>query len=113
MHCFYINPPEGGFATLPAEEAKHAEKVLRLKAGDVFCAMDGAGHRWQAALEAGARVRLVGELPANESPTRVTVYEGLPKADKLDFIAQNLTELGAARLVPVRMSRRAVTARRD
>ena len=105
MHCFYINPPEGGFATLPPEEAKHAEKVLRLKAGDVFCAMDGAGHRWQAALEAGARVRLVGELPANESPTRVTVYEGLPKADKLDFIAQKLTEMGAARLVPVRMSR--------
>ena len=35
----------------------------------------------------------------------MTVYQGLPKADKLDFIAQKLTELGAARLVPVRMAR--------
>jgi len=36
---------------------------------------------------------------------RLTVYEGLPKADKLDFIAQKLTELGAAALAPVRMTR--------
>lgn len=105
MHSFYINPPVDGFAALPAEEARHAAKVLRLKKGDALCAMDGAGRRFRATLEDGGRVRLIEELPSNESPLRVTVYEGLPKADKLDFIAQKLTELGAARLAPVRMSR--------
>lgn len=105
MHSFYIEPPEGEFAALPAEEAKHATKVLRLRPGDELCAMDGAGHRWRAALAEDGRARLLEELPANEAPVRLTVYEGLPKADKLDFIAQKLTELGAARLVPVRMER--------
>ena len=50
-------------------------------------------------------VRLLEPLPDNEAPVRITVYEGLPKADKLDFIAQKLTELGAAALAPVRMER--------
>ena len=105
MHCFYIEPPEGDFAALPAEEAKHAAKVLRLRPGDEVCAMDGAGRRWRAEMAEDGRVRLLEELPANECAARVTVYEGLPKADKLDFIAQKLTELGAARLVPVKMER--------
>ena len=105
MHSFYIHPPEGDRATLPPEEARHAERVLRLRPGDEICAMDGAGHRWRAELGEGARVRLLEALPGNEAPARVTVYEGLPKADKLDFIAQKLTELGAARLMPVKMER--------
>lgn len=109
MHSFYIEPPVDGLAALPADEAKHALKVLRLARGDGICAMDGAGSRWRAEIAAingsAISVRLLEPLPSNEAPVRLTVYEGLPKADKLDFIAQKLTELGAAALVPVRMAR--------
>ena len=109
MHSFYIVPPVNGEALLPAEEAKHALKVLRLGPGDEVCAMDGAGGRWRGEIveisDGTVRVRLLEALPANEAPVRVTVYEGLPKADKLDIIAQKLTELGAAALVPVKMER--------
>ena len=109
MHSFYIETPLDGIAMLPPEEAKHALKVLRLRPGDAVCAMDGAGGRWRGEIGgiSGSRVsvNLLEQLPDNEAPLRVTVYQGLPKADKLDFIAQKLTELGAARLVPVRMAR--------
>ena len=108
MHSFYIEPPEGGLAALPPEEARHAAKVLRLRPGDEVCAMDGAGGRFRATIEAmegGVTVRLHEPLPDNEAPVRLTVYQGLPKAEKLDLLAQKLTELGAAELVPVRMSR--------
>ena len=108
MHSFYIDPPAGGVASLPPEEAKHAAKVLRLRPGDEVCGMDGAGRRWRCEVgevSGGVTVRLLEELPPNEAPVRVTVYEGLPKADKLDFIAQKLTELGAAALTPVKMER--------
>ena len=109
MHSFYIEPPVDGVARLPAGEAKHAEKVLRLKPGDEVCALDGAGGRWRGEIEAvsdgDVRLRLIESLDSHESPLRLTVYEGIPKADKLDFIAQKLTELGAAALTPVRMER--------
>lgn len=109
MHCFYIEPPEDGLARLRGDEAKHASKVLRLRPGDPVCAMDGAGGRYDAEIAAvdagGVTVRLLGELPDNEAPVRVTVYQGVPKAEKLEFIAQKLTELGASALVPVKMDR--------
>lgn len=109
MHCFYIEPPEGDEAHLLPEESRHAIRVLRLQPGDGLCAMDGAGRRWRAEIlyagEDGVRVRLSEPLPSGEPPVRVTVYQGLPKADKLDFIAQKLTEVGAAALVPVKMER--------
>ena len=109
MHCFYIDPPADGRAALPKDEARHASKVLRLRPGEAVCAMDGAGGRWDAAIETidgeGVTVRLLSPLPDNEAPVRVTVYEGVPKAEKLDLIAQKLTELGAAALVPVKMER--------
>ena len=109
MHSFFIDAPVDGAAALPPEEARHALKVLRLRPGDEVCAMDGAGRRWRGQIgeTSGSRVsvNLLEPLPDNEAPVRVTVYEGLPKADKLDFIAQKLTELGAAALTPVRMAR--------
>lgn len=109
MHCFYIETPVHGVAYLPPEEAKHAHRVLRLKPGDEVCAMDGAGGRWAAEIASaeagGVSLRLGQRLEDNEPPVRVSVYQGLPKADKLDFITQKLTELGAAALVPVKMER--------
>lgn len=109
MHCFYIDPPVDGAATLPKDEAKHAARVLRLRPGDSVCAMDGAGGRWDAEISRvdsdGVAVRLLKPLPDNEPPVRVTVYQGVPKSEKLDLIAQKLTELGAAALIPVRMAR--------
>lgn len=109
MHSFYIDPPAGGMAALPADEAKHAAKVLRLRAGDEIVAMDGAGGRWRAEIAkiggGQALARLLEPLDSHEPPVRVTVYQGVPKADKLDFIVQKLTELGAAALVPVKMER--------
>lgn len=109
MHSFYIEPPVNGVAALPADEAKHAVKVLRLRAGEEVCAIDGMGGRWRGEVAeiggADVRVRLIEPLDSHEPPVRLTVYQGVPKADKLDFIAQKLTELGAARLVPVKMER--------
>ena len=109
MHSFYIEPPVDGVAALPEDEARHAAKVLRLRAGDEVCAIDGAGGRWRAVIDAigggAARVRLVEALDSREAPVRVTVYQGVPKADKLDLITQKLTELGAAAIVPVKLER--------
>lgn len=41
----------------------------------------------------------------NELPVDVTLYQGLPKADKMELIIQKCVELGVKRIVPVSMKR--------
>lgn len=89
-------------------EARHALKVLRLKSGDAVQALDGRGSAWEGALETEGEqvyIRLGEACETTEAPVNVTLYMGLPKGEKLELIAQKLTELGAVRLVPVRMER--------
>ncbi len=100
MNAFYI---EGG--RLSAEDARHAAKVLRLRPGDEIVALDGKGGRFRARLEENGAVEVLEQLPSNEPRLRLTVYQGVPKADKLEMLAQKLTELGVSRLVPVEMER--------
>ncbi len=51
------------------------------------------------------RMDVAGELPSTEAKLRITLYQGLPKADKMELIVQKAVELGAAQVVPVAMNR--------
>ena len=111
MNSFYIEGCGGvGLEVrLKPEDAKHAAQVLRMQRGEEFYAIDEGGSRFLAELcevsKEGCTALLREALPDNEAELRVTVYQGLPKADKLELVTQKLTELGAARLVPVKMER--------
>lgn len=101
----------GETVRLPDGEAVHARRVLRLKPGDRVQLIDGQGALFDAELievcdqvTAHLHQRLEGAPP----PVALTLYQGLPKYDKLEFIAQKAAELGATRLVPVRMARSVV-----
>ena len=53
----------------------------------------------------GVTARLISEPPSTEAKLRITLYQGLPKAEKMELIVQKAVELGAAQVVPVAMSR--------
>ena len=110
MHRFFADESgiQNGLARLNAEDSAHALRVLRLEAGEeieLVCAPE----RYLAVIENadmdGVTVRVRGELRATEAKTRVTLYQGLPKADKMELIAQKATELGAYAIQPVAMER--------
>ena len=111
VNSFYTSVAGGVGETCPltAEDARHAYSVLRLRTGDAVYCVDPEGRRFAAEIAEisaeGCAVRLMQLLPDNEAPVSITLYQGLPKADKLELIAQKLTELGAAKICPVRMSR--------
>ena len=110
MHRFYADPVRGGSDCLylAAEDARHAVTVLRLKPGQ-HVELIRDRERWDAEIiSADSRdvcVRLVSSLPSTEPGLSVTLFQGLPKADKMDWIVQKATELGASRIVPVLMNR--------
>lgn len=111
MHRFIVRAPlcEGALIDFPAEEAAHAFKVLRLRAGEDIEVSDGEGALFAAELTEMSReivrARLTERLDSKEPPVSLTLYMGYPKAEKLELIVQKLTELGANRVVPVVMAR--------
>ena len=101
----------GEIVGLPDGEAQHARRVLRLKPGDRAQLLNGQGEVYEGELiEVGERVtaRVLSRLDGAPPPVRLTLYQGLPKFDKLEFITQKAAEMGASRLVPVRMARSVV-----
>ncbi len=112
MHRFFAAgaAEAGQQVALSAEESAHAARVLRLSAGATVEITDpDSGSRFLARLTDVKPERvaalLLEPIAANEPPVAFTLYMGIPKADKLDFAVQKATELGAARVVPVRMER--------
>lgn len=112
MHRFFAAgaAETGQLVALSAEESAHAARVLRLNAGaEVEITDPDSGSRFLARLTQvrpeGVTAQLLEPIAANEAPVEITLFMGIPKADKLDFVVQKATELGAVRVVPVRMER--------
>lgn len=96
--------------TITGPDVNHIKNVLRMKPGERVLVSDGKGlNRFCEIKEIGADlVRaeiLEAEVKNTELPVRVTLYQGLPKADKMELIIQKCVELGVFRIVPVSMSR--------
>ncbi|MBU0609585.1 MAG: 16S rRNA (uracil(1498)-N(3))-methyltransferase [Armatimonadetes bacterium] len=104
-----LAPPR---VSLPEEAAHYLRHVLRLRPGEEFIAFDGSGAEYRVALRVAAgrpSGEIIERLP--DRPLRrlhLTLYQGLPKGKKLPLIIQKITELGAARLVPVQTARATV-----
>ncbi len=111
MHRFFFDEThrDNDRVRLDEAESKHAFQVLRLKKGAQIVLMDGLGGVYGAEVEDETKQRLIARithrLPDNEAKTQVTLYQGLPKADKLEVILQKCTELGVHALQPVLFER--------
>jgi 16S rRNA (uracil1498-N3)-methyltransferase len=79
---------------------------LRLRVGDALVVFDGSGGEYQAQILRIDRDRVEVKTgafrdPVRESPLAVGLVQGLPEADKMDWILQKSVELGAAWIQPV------------
>lgn len=107
MARFFAEKIENGQAVLSAEEAHHALRVLRIREGEA-CEIICEGLIYEGVMtDAENGIVTVNEtpLPSPEPDVKVTLYQGVPKGDKMDLIAQKCTEAGIARIVPVQMER--------
>ena len=99
------------------DDVKHISKVLRLREGDEIFVCDKFRMDYTCEIseisqnEVRARIIKKSENTA-EAPIFVTLYQGMPKSDKMDYIVQKCVELGACRIVPV-ITKRAVSVPRD
>ena len=99
----------GGTIRLSAEDEKHIKTVLRAREGECLTVCDGEGTDYEckvASLENGVLLEILSEAPCEAEPkTKITLYQGLPKADKMELIIQKCVELGVDRIVSVSTER--------
>jgi len=105
-------PIASGAALVLPDALAHHVRVLRLAEGDPVVLFDGHGGEVAATLafEGKSALALLGERSDREAELagRVTLLQGIPAGDKMDWIVEKAVELGVCRLQPV-AARRSVT----
>lgn len=115
MHHFLAEPSQigDGLVTITGADVNHMKNVLRMKPGEKAEISGGDGLRYlcvlEAFTEAGACLRIEDvEADAVELPSKIYLFQGLPKSDKMELIIQKAVELGAYEVIPVATKRAVV-----
>ena len=86
---------------LSGKNAQHA-KVLRLRTGEEVTVVTPSGGQCDCVVAAENELRVVNRKKCeNEPDVFVTLYQALPKGDKMDYIVQKCVELGVGKIVPM------------
>lgn len=97
---------EAGEFLLTGSEYNHMVNVMRMKEGDnaIICLGDGKDNLCQIVKisKGEARLKLLETVPNLTTPkTKITLYQAIPKGDKIELIVQKCTELGIYKIVPM------------
>lgn len=117
MYQFFIDSSEileDGIHVQNPQSVNHIKNVLRMKPGEkIRLCCEAKEKEYTCSIisldsdEIFAKIEDIdGE--SRELPCEITLYQGLPKGDKMELIIQKAVELGAARIVPVSMKRSVV-----
>ncbi len=106
MPRFFLENVEGDTLSIDGQDARHIACSLRMQVGDTLTVCNGKGEDLCCEITALSPDSVTLAVTAREKtvsePTvAVTLYQGLPKGDKLEWIIQKAVELGVTRIVPV------------
>lgn len=113
MYQFFVEPSQiqGNRIVITGSDVNHIKNVLRMKAGDEIAVSNGMdGKEYRCGIEAFAEDEIVCGLrfvkeDGVELPSKIYLFQGLPKADKMELIIQKAVELGAFEVIPVAAKR--------
>ena len=115
MHRFFAEPGSIGEKEIViiGADVNHIRNVLRMRTEEEVLIADGRGAEYRCKLtdlgENEVRAQILWKLDGNaELASAITLFQGLPKSDKMDLIVQKCVELGVNRIVPVSTKRAVV-----
>lgn len=87
-------------------DVNHIKNVLRMKPSDHIIVCDGEGNDmecelWQVRSDKVVAKAITTQKSMAELDAKITLYQGLPKKDKMELIIQKAVELGVYKVVPV------------
>ena len=107
MHSCYVPPqlPFEDTICISESERHHLLNVLRLKVGEHVEVFDGVGNRYIASLcdtrTSPLQAKVLHHQFHPHTPPYITLFQGLPKFDKMDLIVQKTTEIGVNQIAPM------------
>lgn len=112
MHRFYVNDDQihENKITLTGSDVNHIKNVLRMRPGERIIICNGQGKDCYCIIDKVSDGEVVANISSikdtdTELPVRITLFQGLPKQDKMELIIQKAVELGVYEIVPVSMAR--------
>ena len=116
MYQFFVDPEniQGKRVIITGSDVNHIKNVLRMQPGEELNISNGEdGKEYRCAIlelledEVVCELRFVKE-DGVELPSKIYLFQGLPKSDKMELIIQKAVELGVYEVIPVAMSRSVV-----
>ena len=115
MHHFFVTPQQisGDKIRIEGGDVNHMKNVLRMKLHEKAEISDGKSRTYLCEVEAYeedvAVLHILEEMEADTEPaSKLYLFQGLPKSDKMELIVQKAVELGVYQVIPVAMKRSVV-----
>ncbi len=108
MHRFFVDNCSGSSENIiiTGNDVNHIKNVLRIKVGEHILVSDGQGMDYECSISELADDMVTAKIEdvfknSAELPVKITLFQGIPKSDKLELIIQKAVELGVHEIVPV------------
>jgi len=116
MYQFFVEPSQimDKRVIITGKDVNHIKNVLRMKIGEEIAVSNGKdGREYRCGILEMTEDAVVCELrfvkeDALELPSKIYLFQGLPKADKMELIIQKAVELGVYEVIPVATKRAVV-----
>lgn len=114
MQRFFVEPHQIDEVAhqihITGTDVNHISNVLRMKQGEELWISDGGQKEYRCTIEEFTSDEVLlhiiyAQEPDYELPSRIYLFQGLPKADKMELIIQKAVELGAYEIIPVETKR--------
>ncbi len=109
MFQFFVEPGQitGQEAIITGSDVNHIKNALRMRAGEQVRISDNEGKDFLCEItefgKGQVRLRILEACQGTELPVRITLFQALPKGDKMEWVIQKSIELGVHEIVPVAM----------
>ena len=113
MYQFFVEPSQimGKRIVIQGSDVNHIKNVLRMRVGEEIAVSNGVdGREYRCGIEEFTADEVICSLrfikeDGVELPSKIYLFQGLPKADKMELIIQKAVELGAYEIIPVAAKR--------
>lgn len=116
MHHFFVEPSQiqGNHIFIDGPDVNHIRNVLRMNPGEEVNVTDGSGEKvYRCAIasigEDKVELNIMwAQEKGMELPSKIYLFQGLPKSDKMELIIQKAVELGVYEIIPMATARAVV-----